>query len=290
MSEENKIDSMDYDMLDLTEESVPEILDSPEDAGDSPEVDTSDLLEPIVPDGPTDISEPSTNEGVVITQEDSPTVTTPEISLEELDFESLSPREKALIARLEEVTGERIALSQNGAPPSEPEPTPSGDHNFLEGLDIDDVLQSPEDLNNLLNKVYTRALNDAKTLAAEQIMSTLPRTIATHYAQQTAQTKLVENFYNENKDLAYVKKTVAAVANDIATNHPDYTLDQVFNEAATRTRKMLGLRKTSPQMENTPPTTTQRPAFAGQRSSGNRVRVPELTGIAAEVSELISDL
>jgi len=42
--------------------------------------------------------------------------------------------------------------------------------------------------------------------------------------------------------LVPVKRTVAAVANELHAQNPDWTIEQVFKEAAPKTREILGMK------------------------------------------------
>lgn len=278
-------ETQNLDMLDIpTAENIP---DSPANVSDAPEVAPDlmdDILAPTISDPPADTPDvPSTP----IIETETPVVEE-ESSIDTFDYASLTEREKALIARLEEVTGDKIALSfqQQQNPTPTVESTPAGNIDFLSNIDIDEVLQTAEGFNGLLNIVYQRALSDAKAQATEHIMRSLPESISTHYQEHATRTKIVEDFYGENPDLVHIKRTVAAIANELAANNPTYTLDQILKESAVRTRQMLGLRK-SPITAPASAAVPSKPAFVGQRSSGNRVKAPELVGIEAEVAELI---
>jgi len=196
----------------------------------------------------------------------------------------LSPREKALMARLEKVTGESLdsSVAKKEAPSVELTPQ---ERNFLAGIsDLDEVLSSPEAFNKVLLAVYNMALQEASKLSAEQIMKGLPGTIYSYVTEHVNMKELVNQFYVENPDLAMMKKTVAAVANDIAAEHPEFTTEQVFAESAKKTRELLQI-KATPQGQKKGENS---PAFVKQRSSNNRVKGEELSGLQKEIADLLA--
>ena len=199
----------------------------------------------------------------------------------------LNPREQQLLERLERITGERLELSslQQAATPQVAAPPPEA-INFLDGTDLDEVFSSAENVNKLLVAVYNKALENAAALAAEKSLQNIPGTVTTYVAQYLASTKMVDTFYEENPDLVGVKQTVAAVANEISANHPDYTLQQVLDEAGKGTREALKLRSNPPAKKAAP---IARPvALPGQKGgAGQRFSVPELEGLEKEINDLL---
>jgi len=73
---------------------------------------------------------------------------------------------------------------------------------------------------------------------------------------------MVKEFYGANEDLLGAKRTVAMYSNEVHSEHPDWEVKDVFNEAGARTRKALGLRASA-----TKPKPKQNPAFAKQRGA-----------------------
>lgn len=211
-----------------------------------------------------------------------------EEELEEIPLDQLTPRERALMERLERVTGEKLAtVPVETARETQAEVAPV-DHNFLEGMDIDEVLSTPENFNKLLLSVYNKGLQEAGRLAAENIMRSLPSTINTFVNQQLTMRETVQQFYNDNPELRNVKKIVAGVANEIAAEHPEYELGKLMNEASSRVYKMLGLKKGAMKKGGNG-TTSGKPAFVRQRSGSERVRAdtPGATLLETEIAELL---
>jgi len=79
--------------------------------------------------------------------------------------------------------------------------------------------------------------------------------------------------------------TVGAIANEVSQENPNLTLDEVFVEAAKRTREVLGL----PAAPATPAARTERPNLPQRRSPGNRRNGTNvLTGVAKEIDDLLT--
>jgi hypothetical protein len=210
---------------------------------------------------------------------DEPAEETQETEPESESSPELTDREKALLERLEKVTGERLDQSPQVTVPEEQSQQAIVEHNFLEGLDIDEVLSSSENFNKLLVSVYAKGMQEASKLSAENIMRNLPSVISQYVSQHVTMSEMVKDFYSSNPDLAGVKRTVAAVANEIANDDPNLTTPQVFEKTATRVRELLKLKKP------TLPSAKLKPAFVQQRG---RQQTPQLQGLAREIEELLS--
>ena len=84
----------------------------------------------------------------------------------------------------------------------------------------------------------TRVVN----LTAQTIVRNLPSMVQTQVATHSSLREATESFYKENEDLLPVRKTVGNVADQVAAEHPDWTIPQLFEETANRTRKILGIK------------------------------------------------
>ena len=197
-----------------------------------------------------------------------------------IDNSSLTPREIALLERLERLTGEKLE-SINPPPQLEMKEVPKDEFDFIGDGDIDEVLSSKENLNKLLQGVYQRGLSEASKLSAESIMQSLPRIVTQYISQHIEMRDIVGKFYEENSDLIPVKRTVAAVANEIAAANPDLSTEEVFKRTAQQTRVLLRLRDPSSNI----PKPKSNPALVGQKKGRNNI--PALDGLAKEISELI---
>jgi hypothetical protein len=127
-------------------------------------------------------------------------------------------------------------------------------------------------------------LQESIKLAQENWQTAAPDVVREHVTQHMTMRELVDNFYAENSDLANVRKTVGAIANEISQENPNLTLDEVFAEAAKRTRETLGLPAAGTvQQQNAP-----KPNLPQRRQPGNRRNgTPQLTGMAKEIDDLL---
>jgi len=153
--------------------------------------------------------------------------------------------------------------------------------NFLENTTIDDILEDPTQFNSVLNNVVNRSSQTATQAAVQQVMRSVPELVMGYITRHTAMNKMVDDFYREHPDLADVKQTVAAVANDIHAKSPDLEVDEVFKQSAEQTRKLLGLKKEA--LKTTKP---KKPAFA--RASSTRKSAPPVDPVQSEINDLLS--
>lgn len=154
-------------------------------------------------------------------------------------------RNEALLKRLDEIEG-RVPAKPiveekpvEGEKPKEPEAI-----KFLaDDVDLDELLDSKEKLNALLNVVYKKAQEDAVKMAQEGTLTSIPRVVLAQVQQQLTIRKTIDGFFEENNDLLAVRKTVGAIANEVAAEHPDWTMPAVLTEAGKKTREVLGLKQ-----------------------------------------------
>ena len=222
------------------------------------------------------------------------------------EMEVLRNQNRLLIERLEKVSGpapiEPVAPTTAPVPePALPAPTSVRaptltveEVDFLAGEDPEKLAEDPVAFNRLLNKIYAKAVEQAIPLAAERTMINIPSLVVQHVRQQAAMNKLVDDFYTTNKDLVPVKRSVGLISNEVHAENPDWTVEKVFTEAATRTRTLLGMPQPAIKNDPTPPVVTPgapaapgSPAFAnpaGSRPSGPQRK---LTGMAKEIDDIL---
>lgn len=197
-----------------------------------------------------------------------------------IENEEYSPRERALLDRIEQLTNQAYQKPQ--AQSNDDAFTPQ-EHNFLDGLDIDDVLSSGENLNKLLLAVYNRGLQESLRMANTQFTAQAPNLVREHVTQHMTMRELVDNFYSTNPDLIHARKTVGAIANEVSQENSELSIDEVFAEAAKRTREVLGL----PNLVAND-IKTEKPNLPTRRQPGNRRNgTATLTGVAKEIDDLL---
>lgn len=166
---------------------------------------------------------------------------------------------------------------------------------FVSSEDVADLSDDPEKLatilNTMLNKVRLDAVQQAIPLAQEQTMLSVPQVTAQYIKRHNAMKTLVDDFYTKNPDLKVVQRSVGMIANEVHAEHTDWTVQQVFDEAATRTRSALGLKAPVPGAQPKPGSVVNPnpdPAFAKPSQSRVRGAQKKLTGMAKEIDDLIS--
>jgi hypothetical protein len=110
---------------------------------------------------------------------------------------------------------------------------------YLGDVHIDDVVTKPELFIKVLKVVEERAREDA----VRRVLTQIPNITLRYIQQHSALQKATKEFYETNEDLTQARKTVGAFANEVSSEHPDWTLEKVLGETADRARKALGLKK-----------------------------------------------
>lgn len=153
-----------------------------------------------------------------------------------------------------------------------------GVFDFIGDEDIDDVVSTKEKF----NQAMTRVVN----LTAQTIVRNLPSMVQTQVATHSSLREATESFYKENEDLLPVRKTVGNVADQVAAEHPDWTIPQLFEETANRTRKILGIKRSTTTPVNSP-SSTVRPALPNSQKSGRRGATTPLDPQQKQILDII---
>jgi hypothetical protein len=208
---------------------------------------------------------------------------------------ALREQNEALLKHIEELSGQVIGgvmqpqVQQAAVPKEAPQAqapvpqTPAAMQNFLENTSIDDLLENPEKFNAVLNQVSQQSQQAATQGAVQQVLRSVPELVMGYITRHSAMNRMVDDFYLENSDLANVKQTVAAVANDVHSKNPDLGVEEVFKQSAEATRKLLGLQKQAATAAKRKPS---KPAFA--RAGGARKAAPQVSGIQKEINDILS--
>ena len=189
--------------------------------------------------------------------------------VEEYEAPTLGEREKILL--------EHFARQVEEAP--EPESAPvEPPQRRSEPIVSDEVIENilngdRASLAQALLEVYNAAVEAASTRSAELTLKSIPQTVSKHIRQAQVMQETVNDFYRRNDDLSNVKPIVTAMANRIAADHPEYTVQQLFSASATETRKLLGIQaKSRTPATNGATKPPSKPAFVGTKGGNNRVR------------------
>lgn len=181
-----------------------------------------------------------------------------------------------------------VAPAAEAAPAVEPPPAAKvwEDKNFLGDTPIDEFLDSRDKLNALLNAVAKQASEsspvvDTTALKTETLRG-IPEVVGKFVSGMLAMRTMANEFYEVNQDLKPFRNIVAAAANSLSSQHTDWTMGQVMSEAATLSRKTLGLRAAaiSRTIKETPP---------GTRPGGvRRPQTPTMTGLQKEIDTVLN--
>lgn len=120
-------------------------------------------------------------------------------------------------------------------------PSETKEVNYLEGVDYEELTENPEAFNAFLNKFAQAIEGRAVADAQERVLRTLPDTLLKFNTYQTTLHEAAKDFYKENPDLQHVKPFCAQVANGLAAEHPDWTIERVFKETGPKVKQALGL-------------------------------------------------
>uniref|UniRef100_A0A6M3IIS0 Uncharacterized protein n=1 Tax=viral metagenome TaxID=1070528 RepID=A0A6M3IIS0_9ZZZZ len=122
--------------------------------------------------------------------------------------------------------------------------------NFVGDIDEDDfydIVRNPAKFNELLNKVYSQGVK----ISQEGVLRGIPDIVKNNVTTVIALRKASDEFYENNEDLAPFKKVVAAVFEEIASEHPDWKYDKVLEQSGIDARTRLELiKKTNNQNQD----------------------------------------
>lgn len=138
----------------------------------------------------------------------------------------------------------------------------------LKEYSFDNIVESEETFWKFVNDLITQV----QTKTEEQTMRKIPQVVQTTAQEQMNLREKANSFYANNPDLAHSKPFVANIVNQVYSEHPDWSFDDMLNEAANRARDALGLEKQAKQSENQNQNQSKgsrNPGFAktGQKSS-----------------------
>lgn len=125
-------------------------------------------------------------------------------------------------------------------------------HDFIGDLDPEDIIRDKELFNNLLNNVYTKGVSDAKKMATESVLLTIPDIVKSTTEILNTLKEASDNFYKENEDLKPFKKVVAAVFEDIHSQNPDKSYEDIMKIVGDESRRRLNLQRQAIKNTNAP--------------------------------------
>lgn len=115
------------------------------------------------------------------------------------------------------------------------------DQEKLQDLSLPNLVNSPEELEQLISdpKLFNQKLNDMTNNAIKSIIPYIVGIVGKTTQAAQRQQNLVNQFYNENKDLAQYKSLVQNNSVIAAQQHPDWDVERLLKETAKTTREQL---------------------------------------------------
>ena len=292
-------DDITKEIDDLIGSIAPEPPSAEELSKETPKPDPEPPKEEPVVTPPVETPKPE-GEGAPPPKPDSEPVVTPppttppaEEVAEEETVDSLNERIKLLISHIETITQgapKVVATPLKEEKPPEvktpeivpPPVVPDAPIDFLGETVIDDIIDSKEKFNALLNQVYQKAKSDVREEVAKSTLSALPKLVTTHLTEAKTVDGVVDNFYKANNDLVFVKNTVKNVAAQVHVEKPELDMPGVLNEAAERTRKLLGIKK----VVKTEKSGLDNPAFVNSQTT--KRKSGGVTGLQKEIEDILT--
>ncbi len=140
---------------------------------------------------------------------------------------------------------------------------------YVTDATFDKMLEDPQAFNKLIHDAIQQGIaaqtQKIQLGAVETMQTAIPNIVAAQIAQQESLNKAAQSFYTEHAALEAYRPVVANNVNAIAAEHPDWTLDQIMPEAATRSYTQLQL-----NMRATEGVTNADPKTTGLRKGGKR--------------------
>jgi hypothetical protein len=215
------------------------------------------------------------------------------------ELELLKEENAKLLAQMNEIAGRIVA-------PPQPQKTPDQikhEENmqaqqarqvlqFLPSEELfDEALKSKDNFNALLTAVRNSAIE-----ASLRMMPQLATQIVDH---KIAITETVKDFYRDNKDLVPYKQFVGYTTNEVAAQHPDWTLSQILEETEKVVRERLQKARVAEAVAdiNSQSNQTQsrnirtageNPGFVPGGGSGRRGTTSSDGNLSAEAKDIIS--
>ena len=193
---------------------------------------------------------------------------------------------RAEITRLSEARAASPAAYAESAGPTE---VNLDTLDVTEGYDFDEVLTDPAVFSKCVKDAVTKVLqahmDNIQVGAIEKMQTVIPNIVASQVTHQQTLTQAAERFYNEHQPLAQHKPLVASHVTSVASEHPDWGLEQIMAEAAARSYAQLRLTATATTVQRD---TAQKPG-AGLRRPGKTGRVssqPSVNSLQSELDEL----
>jgi hypothetical protein len=136
-----------------------------------------------------------------------------------------------------------------------------------------------------LNQVMNNAVKESIVESYQFSMQSIPKHVQNSVTSYNEVNQSVQEFWNSNKDLLqgasskedvkHIKNLVSFNANQIASEHPEYSFEQVMDKTAEITRRLLGRKSGKPQQKGKPPIFPPKPGAGINLGSNSAAQVPK---------------
>ena len=262
MPEAEKTIEDEMDELDAVLDAEKEIINNEED---SSETETEEASEDKTEEKKSE--EAQSTEDVTEEEEKSDDVTDEK---EEVEISS-DDRIKELLTKIDELQGKVIV------PEVKTEETKEELVDFLKDIDLDGLHSDPEIMNQVFQSIISHTLKQAN----KNLDSRIPGMIKSQVSDSQNSRSLADQFYKDNSDLVNVRNVVRACAEQLKQEKPDYTIKQILDEAAVRTRTTLGIK---PLMKSNVPDSDKTGLVNHTKSGRNKKQ--KISALQQELDEL----
>ena len=151
--------------------------------------------------------------------------------------------------KLEEKESKEEPKPKEEEPPKEEPPTFEQQDFLTEDEDLEDLIQDPDKLNKVFNNIYQRAVTDTRKVLGEGVLRSIPDIVRASVDMMDRLKEMNTKFYTDNQELKPFKKVVAAVFEEVATEHPGKDMMDLLPMVAEESRKRLELHKKAVQQD-----------------------------------------
>ena len=161
---------------------------------------------------------------------------------------SMAEQNKLLLQRIEELSGgvvtpkSPVAAVEDASKAADTikfDSIPDIVTDFVGDANIDDIVSDKK----LFNEVLFKVAQATRENTIQTMLRSVPQIIAKQTENQSVIKSAVDEFFGANEDLKPVRKYLGAVANQIYSESPGKKLAEILDEAAVKTRTLLGLKK-----------------------------------------------
>ena len=182
---------------------------------------------------------------------------------------------------------EELSKSKDEVKTEEPVPDTTLEDIFKD-LDVDDVTDSTESFTTFLTSFAEVISKNAVAQALKQV----PEVATKANDQKKSFAEVRDKFYTDHAELAEVKNYVAQVAGTVASEHSDWTVSQVLEEAAIRSKKALNITEVkepvkSDEKKEEKEKKKKNPAFAKPQGNRRNVSREDMTDLEKDIADII---